>query len=151
VVLIPFEAVIPDEEKDLALTEKLMAEVDGIFTWMVQGCFEWQKSGLCQPEEISAAIKEYRSEMDSISNFIDERFHVAEYAQVWASEIYKNYKQWCIENGEPLKSQKKLGDSLKAKGFTNQNSTGNRVLWKGLGLVDIPRAGSRSDKDCYTA
>ena len=142
VVLIPFEAVIPDEEKDLALTEKLMTELDGIFTWMVLGCFEWQKTGLCQPEEISAATKEYRSEMDSISNFIDECCYVAENVSVMSKDIYAAYSKWCDDNGENVKKQKMFGNTLKSKGFMNENKSGRGMRWNGIGLADIHRVNS---------
>lgn len=139
VCLIPFEVVIPDEEKDLNLPDKLLAELDGIFAWMVRGCFEWQYLGLRPPEVVSIATKEYRTEMDSISNFIDSCCHIAEYASVWAKDIYAAYVKWCGDNGEVPKSQKSFGSSLKARGFVNENKSGRGVTWYGIGLADIHR------------
>jgi P4 family phage/plasmid primase-like protien len=150
VILIPFEAVIPDEEKDLHLLDKLNAERDGIFTWMVQGCFDWQQIGLQQPEEVASATREYRSEMDQITNFMEECCHVAEYASVMASDVYEKYRKWCGENGEKERSQRKFGGNLKARGFINERTTGNRVIWRGIGLVDIPRADSKGGTNFYT-
>ena len=53
--------------------EQLRAEKQGILTWLVQGCLEWQKRGLTPvPEFIRAATGEYRMETDTFLSFLND-------------------------------------------------------------------------------
>lgn len=60
-----------DENKDLHLGEKLEADATAWLTWMVRGCLEWQKSGLQEPEVVTAATSAYRGRMDTFHEFVD--------------------------------------------------------------------------------
>ncbi|ROR03388.1 phage/plasmid primase, P4 family, partial [Desulfosoma caldarium] len=70
--LVPFTVQIPPEEQDRELGQKLEAELPGILAWAVRGCLEWQRQGLQPPEAVTEATEGYRSEMDTIGDFIDE-------------------------------------------------------------------------------
>ena len=54
-VLIPYDHVVPEAERDPELGEKLWAEASGILRWMVEGCREWQEIGLAEPSSVRAA------------------------------------------------------------------------------------------------
>ena len=56
--MIPFTVTIPPERRDPRLTEKLLAERDGILAWAVAGCLAWQRSGLQPPACVQAATAE---------------------------------------------------------------------------------------------
>ena len=71
--LIPFEVQIPEAERDPNLPEKLHAELPGILRWAVEGAIAWQRDGLRVPEKVKAATSEYRTEMDRLADFIDEK------------------------------------------------------------------------------
>ena len=43
--VIPFEVIIPKDERDEGLIEKLKAEAPGILAWAVRGCLAWQRGG----------------------------------------------------------------------------------------------------------
>jgi putative DNA primase/helicase len=62
--LVPFKVTIPQHEWDTTLPDKLKAEWPGILAWAVQGCLEWQTSGLGIPKEVEQATEEYRADMD---------------------------------------------------------------------------------------
>jgi len=64
VKLVPFNVYIPPEERDKALGGKLRAELPGILNWALEGCLEWQRGGLREPEEVIAATADYRREQD---------------------------------------------------------------------------------------
>jgi putative DNA primase/helicase len=61
---VPFEQVIPPEERDPELLHKLTSEAPGILNWMIAGCWEWQRTGLRPPEMVLAATARYREDMD---------------------------------------------------------------------------------------
>lgn len=106
---IPFGVTIPKAEQDKHLLDKLLGELPGILNWAVQGCLEWQKSGLQPPDIVTQATNNYRKAMDKEQRFIDEccvicdvdPFDVTQSKyRAKASELNNEYKQWCEDNGE---------------------------------------------------
>jgi P4 family phage/plasmid primase-like protien len=55
--LIPFDVVIPKEERDVKLKEKLAAELPGILNWAIAGCLDWQRNGMQEPKIVSGATE----------------------------------------------------------------------------------------------
>jgi putative DNA primase/helicase len=70
--LIPFEVVIPPEERDQNLMDKLKAEGPAIMAWAVRGCWDWQNHHLAAPAFISSATKDYLDNEDSRKIWLDE-------------------------------------------------------------------------------
>jgi putative DNA primase/helicase len=114
--LIPFTVTLLPENKDTALPAKLAAEAPGILAWLVEGCREWQRIGLAPSAEVLAATEEYRSEMDTIGQFVVERLVEDCRATVAGKEVYSAYRAWCDENGLRPASQQALGRKLVEKG-----------------------------------
>lgn len=69
---IPFTVTIPDNEQDKLLLDKLKAEAEGIFSWLIQGAIKYYKNGLPKNKTVDEATKEYRAEMDVLGDFIDD-------------------------------------------------------------------------------
>jgi len=130
--LVPFDVTIPDEERDERLPEKLRDELPGILAWMVEGCLLWQREGLGEPEEVRAATAGYQADMDVLAGFLEERCAVRPEARVGASPLWKEWKEWCEENGEKPGTQTKFGMRLKERGFEKKKS--GTVTWFGVGL-----------------
>jgi P4 family phage/plasmid primase-like protien len=139
----PFEVTIPEEEQDKRLPGKLRAELSGILAWIVRGCLDYQREGLGEPEEVKKATEGYRSEMDVLAAFIEDRCVAHPNAHVGATPLYQAYKEWCEDAGEDQLTQTKFGRSLKERGFRNEKV--GVVTWHGIGLrndeQDPPRGG----------
>lgn len=132
--LIPFTVTIPPEERDKSLPAKLRRELPGILAWAVEGCLEWQKRGLDEPAEVTAATAAYRDEQDILGSFITDCCIVNPLAKVAAKNLYKAYVNWCEENGEHPLAQRNFGMRLTERGFTSQRGTAGRHFWQGIGL-----------------
>src|SRR5271165_634693 len=65
--LIPFAVTIPPDERDPELTEKLKAEWPCILDWIIDGCLEWQTTGLNPPRIVVDATKRYFETEDAFS------------------------------------------------------------------------------------
>jgi putative DNA primase/helicase len=131
---------IPEDERDLKLAAKLIAEeLPGILTWVVQGCLAWQKKGLKPPERVQAATKAYRQEMDVLAGFLDECCVIQKNANARASALYTAYKKWCETAGEYCVRQTIFGGQLTEHGF--ERYTNNGVWYRGIGLVADPPVG----------
>lgn len=131
--LIPFTVTIPKDKQDAKLIQKLQNEWQGIITWAVNGCLEWQKNGLQTPEKVESATKEYRSEEDILQPFFDDKCILKPELKTIASDIYKAYKQWCEENQEKATNNTRFGRMLSERGYEKVRvSAGN--MWLGIGL-----------------
>ena len=72
--IIGFNAKLSDDQREPQFREeKLRPELPGILAWMIKGCFKWQQDGLKPSDAVTHATKAYRSEMDFIQQWLDER------------------------------------------------------------------------------
>jgi putative DNA primase/helicase len=98
ITLIPFEADI--ENPDPFLKDKLLAELSGILNWAIEGWEEYKEKGeLIRPQVVEDACKEYRSEMDVLSSWIDEVVEKDPIGKLYMQPFYENYKSSFIEQG----------------------------------------------------
>jgi putative DNA primase/helicase len=111
-ILIPFEAVIPDDAKDPRLSEKLAAELSSILGWMIQGCRQWQERGLDPPERVLAASARYLEESDVVGRWLEERCILGRSQMVTKSAAFVDWKTWAEAAGEFVGSQRRLMDRL---------------------------------------
>lgn len=132
--LIPFTVTIPKEEQDRALRDSLLQEADGILSWAVRGCLDWQTNGLQEPEDVQMATAAYRSENDALGRFIEDQCILAMNVRVKAGDLYGGFKKWCDVNGERLVSAKALSMALKEKGFDSIRNNG--IWYLGIRLTE---------------
>lgn len=132
--LIPFTVVIPAEERDPYLLDKLRTELPGVLRWAVEGCLAWQRDGLKAPPAVLAAVSSYRDEADTLGRFIAECCTVRNLAQVKASAFQKAYATFCREADERPVPSKDLPAELERRGFRYQRTKVAR-LYQGLELT----------------
>jgi P4 family phage/plasmid primase-like protien len=138
--LIPFNVIIPQGERKPQ--HEMMAifreEASGILTWMAKGCLEWQNGGLRTPEEVQAATRQYRSDMDLLGEFIEDRCIEGAFEVVSKGDFYAGFKSWAESVGFPEKEiwkMKTLTMRMGDRGFKEirESHTGTRK-WKGISL-----------------
>ena len=135
--LVPFKIIIPEEERDRNLLQKLKQELSGILNWAIKGCLEWQLYGLGTPAEVTDATNEYRNEMDFLNNFISDCCIIGPDQSVQSKELYLAYSKWCEENGEYQLKQASFGRKLQEKGFDSKQIGKGRTRYRtGINLVD---------------
>ena len=109
--LIPFTVTIPPERRDDKLTEKLLAERDGILAWALAGCLQWQRTGLQPPASVVSATEEYFEAEDALGRWIDERCVRAEPTpNALTAELFNDWKAWAEAAGEFVGSQRRFSD-----------------------------------------
>jgi len=87
---------------DMDLTMKLMAERQGILTWIVKGAKEWYNFKLRPPASVVEASLAYRDEQDRVREFVADRCIVDRTA--WSAfsgpfGLYPEYVRWCKDSG----------------------------------------------------
>ncbi len=133
--LIPFDVIIPKEEQDPRLPEKLRSELPGILAWAVEGCLEWQRDGLGEPAEVRAATEGYRAEQDVLAAFFGECCMIREGTWAPFKELYAAYVEWAEDSGERPESKRRFGSRLTERGFENGRGTDNVAVRRGIGLL----------------
>jgi putative DNA primase/helicase len=129
---IPFMVKITKIDREMPA--KLLREAEGILAWAVAGAQLWHESGLCRPAEIDAARDQWRSEMDQIGRFIEDRCMKGQSCRGPASALYAEYKCWAENNGErEVMTLTAFGLKLGDRGFTKED-TNRGIVYLGLGL-----------------
>ena len=140
--LIPFTVTIPPEQRDKALSQKLLAERDGILAWMVDGCLAWQREGLRPPKSVLEATDEYFESEDALGHWMEARCQLHVSAKALISDLYADWRDWAERAGEYVGSVRRFTESLEARRFQRYRATGGARGFLGLNLQ--PRdAGSR--------
>ena len=135
IALVPFDVSFEGDRQDPDLPVKLDAEAQGILTWAVEGCLEWQQHGLEVPERVKAATSAYRSSQDHLGRFLSECCTVAENDFVTTRDLRSAYECWCTEQGERPWSAQAIGRELADRAFDSGQIGQNRArTWLGLGL-----------------
>jgi putative DNA primase/helicase len=135
--LIPFTRQFGPEDRDENLRGKLLEELPGILNWLVQGCLLWQREGLTAPEAVRAAVDEYRSEEDTLADFIEERTRQDAMGTIPHSNLFEAYRHWATENGNRyLLSRKLLAKRLRERGWQSARTGKAFCVWRGVSLEE---------------
>lgn len=137
--LIPFTVTIPPERRDGNLTEKLLAERDGILAWAVAGCLAWQREGLKPPASVVSATEEYFESEDALGRWLDERCVRDANAKSLTAELFGDWKQWADSAGEFIGSQRRFSDLLITRGVEKWRNTVGVRGFRGIGLKHPPK------------
>ena len=136
VKLIPFTVKITEAERDLKLADKLRPEYPAILAWAVQGCLDWQASGLMEPLEVKAATADYRVEQDILAEFLSAKCIIENNAESVVShkDLYTAYNDWSTANSiESVPSKlfsKRLGEKAGIVKFTGHG----QIKWRFIRL-----------------
>ena len=120
------------KKQDKYLSDKLMEELPGILNWAIQGCLGWQKDELQTPQIIEDQVAEYKSAMDSISQFIQDECELGKEHSYAASKFYQAYRDWCSGAGRKPQSQTAFKRSLEKLKGVYQHRSSNGLQWHGI-------------------
>jgi putative DNA primase/helicase len=139
VKLVPFDVEIPKADRDPLLLDKLTAELPGILAWAVRGNAIWQRIGIAAPEIVAEATGEYRTEQDTIGQFLIDCCEVGASYEVAAGSLYRAYEAWAKQLGLRPEGGTKFGSDLGRRGFEmKKNRLGKMRV--GLQLSEFGRS-----------
>lgn len=151
VLLVPFEVLIPKDEVDRALPEKLWTERAGILNWLIAGALSYLEEGLRVPEAVRAATEEYREASDAYGAFIRGALIVtgADIDTVTPGELYDAFRVFCGKQGfYPVGSttfNKAMPDQAAKHGFRKAKSNGLSV-YRGVAIQEDFRHGANPSR-----
>jgi putative DNA primase/helicase len=111
---------------------KLSKELPGILNWAIQGCLEWQKQGLNPPQIILDQVKAYKTEMDSIAQFVDEECLLDVESKHPSSKLYDTYRHYCMDMGRKPQSSSSFKRALDKLHSVYQSRTSSGMYWHGI-------------------
>jgi putative DNA primase/helicase len=134
IIVIPFENIIPNEDRVMSIQNKLVAdEGPGILAWMVRGCELWQQEGLKKTRRMVEEVAAYKSDMDVFSEFITDHIVVDTGSSVAARQLYNCYREWAEKAGMRALGNRRFPEEMVAHAFRRvRRNNGN--FWLGIRL-----------------
>lgn len=139
---LPLDHPVPPEQRDPAMKITLRDVTTAgpaILAWAVHGCLAWQREGLGSAPAVERVTAEYRSAMDPLAPFIEERCVLEEDAATAADGLYRAYAEWAKASGDSHPMTKTaFGRRLTSRGFAASRTHSGRQ-WSGLRLREQER------------
>lgn len=132
--LVPWDVVIPAEERDVHLADKLAGELDAVLDFLVRGYRDWCAAGLADPEQVTTATMTYRAESDVLGRFIDQRCLTGPHFGARSADLFAAWARWCAIEGEQPGTQTAFSTALTKRGLDKRRTNAGWV-WQGLGLT----------------
>jgi putative DNA primase/helicase len=144
--VVPFEVVIPDDEQDGELDERLQLAADAILSWAVAGWQDYLEHGLAEPEAVLVATDSYQKDSDALARFIDECCHVSPAVKCITGQLFEAWERWRITDGAEQISLKAFGLALTNAGYRVDAKSVNGKKWRhGIALSAIDNSGDDDD------
>jgi putative DNA primase/helicase len=128
-LIIGFDITIPEEKQDKQLPNKIIQnELSGVFNWILRGLDRvLVQKNFSKCLAVENARSDYEKQSDSVQLFINE-FGFIKSAEdyILISDLYPQYKMFCIEDGyRPVGKTKFIQRLNHYKIFVNRISVGN--------------------------
>lgn len=134
-LLVPFDAVIPEDKQDRHLAEKIKAtEMSGVLKWALEGLRSLEEmGGFIEPKACQQALAQYKREMNPLVVFLEENFEPSscELDKVETKQLRTWYEQWCSDHGYKPKNDTNVGLQIKK-------------LWPQIEKKQLRQGGDRS-------
>jgi putative DNA primase/helicase len=132
--VVRFSATIEEERKVADFRERVLRpELPGILNWTLAGLMRWTRDGLRMPPSVRTATAEYRSAMDTVEQWIEERTEKDPSAVVTIKRLHADYVFWLGALARPFLARR-FGEELERKGFAACKLAGGVRARQGLKL-----------------
>jgi putative DNA primase/helicase len=100
-LIIGFDVTIPEDKQDKQLPQKIISnELSGVFNWILKGLERvLSQKNFSKCEAIENSRSDYEKQSDSVKMFVDELEYNTSTDYTTISELYSQYKRFCIEDG----------------------------------------------------
>jgi putative DNA primase/helicase len=142
--VVPWVAKFEGAAQDIDLDAKLRSEAAGILNWLIEGCLEWQRSGLQESPQVVAATAQYRNTEDVLGRCADDTGLIfTNGLQITAKKLRDTLEMWCSDEGiHPSPSRKEVAEWLRSNGAEKigrkQIAGESGTWWQKVGFVDNP-------------
>lgn len=113
--IVPF--IYKPSAPDRHLPEKLLTEAPGILQWMIEGCLDWQESGLVRPSCVIEATEEYFSDQEVFPRWLEEQCITGGTISEASSTLYRSWSEYARSVGAKPGTQADFKESMRKAGF----------------------------------
>ena len=134
--VIPFDVVIPPENRDPHLDEQLEIDADAVLAWALAGWRDYvaREEKLDEPDAVLVATDTYRKDSDTVERFIAEECVTTSAAlKATTSQLYEKWRPWAAADGAPELSLKAFGQALDRHGYTAGKPVNGKRWREGIG------------------
>lgn len=127
-------------KEDRNLGEKMAREEpEVILNWVLEGLKQYRERGLDAPEQITQWRDDYRDDVDTVRQFLNEapdegRIETAEQSTVTVRQLHLAYTAWCSDNQIPPLGMRKFNERMESAGF-EKHRTAKGYTWTGIGIA----------------
>ncbi len=134
--VVPFNVVIPEDERDPHLVDTIEAELSGVLNWALEGHRQWRANGLEVPRSVAEATAEYRQASDWLTRFCAEKGYVIEpgVGSTLTTDLRKDVESWSRDEGLTV-GRVELARALEDAGCEPVRTKLAR-LWRGISRED---------------
>lgn len=135
-VVIPFNAHITDSADIKNYADYLFENAGpSIMTWIIEGAKKAieQNYRIVTPASVEYAIEAYREENNWLGHFIEECCEVDASYEERSGEFYQQYRAYCQQNGEYIRSTTDFSAALEKAGYMKRK-TNKGVFVQGVKL-----------------
>ena len=127
ILIIPFDVIIPQEQRINGFEEILLQERSGIFNRIMNSVADYRQNGLVVPDEIQKRIDKYVDSSNLFKRFFDENLEQAEGHKISARDMFYRYEKWCRDLNVKAMSEPQFKSNFeRSTGIIQEyNSRGN--------------------------
>ncbi|MET8862292.1 phage/plasmid primase, P4 family [Nonomuraea sp. NPDC004580] len=140
ILVVPFDVVIPEKERDGGLPARLRAAAPSVLAWTFEGWRDYQLKGLDPPEAVRARTRAYQEASDALGRFLAEWTVADPRGTVKARELFNAWTAWCIGNREEPHSEVMFAESMGKRGYEKRKRSGV-MTYAGIALIVPERGG----------
>lgn len=130
-IVIPFHAKIQGAADIKNYTQYLVDNAGGaVLSWLIEGARKVIEANyqITRPQCVLDAIGAYREGNDWLGTFINECCEVDKSYQEKSGELYRRYREYCVENGEYVRSTTDFYTALEQAGYKRKRTTQCNVI-----------------------
>lgn len=135
-IVIPFGARIEGSTDIKNYADYLFVKAGGaILSWLIEGAKKIIADDfhIIAPQKVQEAIDAYKENNDWMSAFLNERCNLDDTAIVKSGELYNEYRSFCLQVGEYVRSSADFYTAVESFGFERFRNRNGRFV-KGLKL-----------------
>lgn len=134
--VVPFDVVVPAEERDPALPEALALHADAVLSWIVAGHYDYEDNGgMREPASVLRATGDYQADSDAVARFVSEECETGPHWHHPARLLFGAWQSWAIRDGAESLSEKAFSAELVRLGY-EARKTSRGMVRVGLKLLD---------------
>lgn len=130
--VVPFDVVVPAEDRDPDLPETLRLHADAILGWVIAGHFDYEDNGgMREPESVIRATDGYRTESDAVARFVSDACEAGQHLHATTRELFAMWSGWAVRDGAETITEKAFSAELERLGYESKRTKHGRT-WKGI-------------------